>query len=320
MNIPLPWQQTLWNQLTQAYQNQTLTHAILLAGEAGRGQELFANALAKYVICHNQNSDQAHLFDIGNHPDFFHLKPAEDSSIITIDTIRELQDKLAKSSHAGIARVVIIEPAHALNSAASNALLKLLEEPNAKIFFILVSAQPTQLSKTLLSRCQKFSFNTIHFSDASLNWLIEQNLKPATAQYFLKLAEGAPLKALALSETESQQFRKEFLMDLHHLVLTEISAVSLAEKWAKKQELEVLLEWICRWLLDLARLHHQALNEAEVPPPYLAILKQWQKKLELSTLFKIVEKTYEIRRLSTEIKSLNVQNNLETVLSFFSLR
>jgi DNA polymerase-3 subunit delta' len=310
---PLPWQQPLWDQLVQAYEGKRLAHAILLTDPADFGQTDFAKAFAKYLLCHNQTSEQAHLFEIGNHPDFAHLKPIEDSTHIPIDAIRTLKNSLLKSGHAGGARVVILEPAHALNNAASNALLKLLEEPNEGVFFILVSGRPSQLSKTLLSRCQRFSFNAAH-SDISLNWLIQQNMKPASAAYFLKLAEGAPLTALQLSETDSQQFRKEFLMDLHNLILSAVSPITIAEKWAKKEKLEILLEWIGRWLVDLVRLHHHSLEETKVPAPYLAILRKWQEKLDLEKIFEVSEKITDIRRLSSEIKSLNAQNNLETIL------
>jgi DNA polymerase-3 subunit delta' len=309
-NIPFPWQTEHWNKLLARFRQGTLPHALLLAGEAGFGQSLFAKALARAVLC-DQDQAQLQLFDSENHPDFFHVQPEEESSVIKIDQIRALQTKLTQSKHSSQYSVVILEPAHALNAAASNALLKCLEEPNANTLLILVSSQTNILPATLRSRCQTMTF-TLKESKASLEWLRGKLTLPGSAEYFLKLAEGAPLKALALAEPEQQRVRKNFLIDVHALVMEQSAPTSIAEKWLKHDP-DDLLQLLANWLGDVVRLHHGALQPHTLPSRYYEILCHWQNKLAATALFTIIDSIYELRRSYARIEGLS-KNLVENCL------
>jgi DNA polymerase-3 subunit delta' len=78
----------------------------------------------------------------------------EASQQITIDQVRALDDFLHVGTHRHGARLVLLNPAEAMNRATANALLKSLEEPIASTLFILVSSEPNRLLPTIRSRCQ----------------------------------------------------------------------------------------------------------------------------------------------------------------------
>ena len=93
-------------------------------------------------------------------PNFFLVRPKEDKKNIEIDQIRELIGFCNKSSFNDKPRFVIIDDIEYLNLNSSNALLKILEEPNNGIYFILINNSSKILS-TIKSRCLTFniSFN-----------------------------------------------------------------------------------------------------------------------------------------------------------------
>jgi DNA polymerase-3 subunit delta' len=93
----------------------------------------------------------------GTHPDVVFVEPGDNGSI-RIDQVRDVIDRAAYRPFEGKRRVVIIEHADALVSAAQNALLKTLEEPAASSVFVLLTAIPDLLLPTVRSRCIRLAF------------------------------------------------------------------------------------------------------------------------------------------------------------------
>ena len=96
----------------------------------------------------------------GIHPDVLVLEPGDNGSI-KIEQVRDVVDRAAYRPFEGKRRVVIIDGADALVSAAQNALLKTLEEPPSLSAFILVTARPDVLLPTVLSRCPRLNFRAL---------------------------------------------------------------------------------------------------------------------------------------------------------------
>lgn len=206
------WQGRLWQQLADTRGRRH--HALLLRGKRGIGKLDFALQLSKSRLCETPDSqgfacDQCascNWFNLGNHPDYRMVAPEQDvaedeettpakkagkRSQISIAQVRELADFLELASHrSGGQRIVLIQPAEALNPAASNALLKMLEEPPASAMFILVTHQPQKLLPTILSRCHKLDMPVPSETEA-LTWLAHLGL--ADAKQALDYAGGAPL-------------------------------------------------------------------------------------------------------------------------------
>lgn len=143
-----------------------LAGAYLFTGPEGVGKGFSAAAFAKAVNCLNDNrihasdccdSCQSCLkIDNGRHPDV-HIIDPEDSEI-KIEFIRQLQHSINLKPYEARKKVFIINNAHNLNVASSNAFLKTLEESAGASLIILVTSKPSLLLKTIISRCRIIKF------------------------------------------------------------------------------------------------------------------------------------------------------------------
>ncbi len=95
-----------------------------------------------------------------NHPDLLWVQAQQAGHPIKIEQIRDLQQECMLSPKIGKAIHVFIEGADALNAFSANALLKLLEEPQSKVFFLLSAENSSLLPKTILSRCWQFEIQS----------------------------------------------------------------------------------------------------------------------------------------------------------------
>lgn len=249
---------------------ERLSHALLVRGMQGIGKRAFGLALAQGLLCEQVaeggaacgRCDACNWFQTGNHPDFRTLAPptegepaaeGEDapakaatkaSPWISIDQVRDLHDFIHVSSHRGGRKVILIEPAEALNGAAANALLKNLEEPPAQVHFILISHRPHRLMRTIISRCRQLGLQPPDH-DAALAWLRAQGVaEPAVA---LAQASGAPLLALALSEGGDLAGRGTFLSAIASL---DFDPLAVAEAF-RDLPLERFINWLQKWTGDI---------------------------------------------------------------------
>ncbi|MBR6573014.1 MAG: DNA polymerase III subunit delta' [Clostridia bacterium] len=142
-----------------------MPHAIIIEGEYGTGKKTLAKYLAKMAVCSGEGKPcdscrDCHLSDVGSHPDIEVVSVKDDKKTITVDQIRELKNTVYLSSHTADCRVFIIEKADTMNLNASNSLLKVLEEPPAKTYFILLTESKSSLLETIQSRCTLLSLFT----------------------------------------------------------------------------------------------------------------------------------------------------------------
>ncbi len=98
-----------------------------------------------------------------------------------------------ETAQQGGYRIIVIDPATAMNMNAANALLKTLEEPSPRVLFILISHQSVRLPATIVSRCQKITF-AIPETRVALEWLQASGAVAVDSlPLLLRLAHGAPL-------------------------------------------------------------------------------------------------------------------------------
>ncbi len=255
----LPWQETAWQQMQQLRKN--MPHALLFFGNPGIGKSLFAQQLAKALLCENIQADgyacdscpSCVWFAQDNHPDFRCIRPenlepeaADDASKeIKIDQIRALADFMNISTHRSGMRVVVLYPAETLNLASSNALLKTLEEPPPNTVFLVITHSLDKLLPTILSRCRKFALG-MPSRKTALEWLRSQKVQDA--ENWLAEQGGAPLTALHMAQLGK---REELDLWLQHLALPSLEgALKTAEK-LQKTPVSQLLAWLQRWLYDV---------------------------------------------------------------------
>ncbi|WP_417537953.1 DNA polymerase III subunit delta' [Marinomonas sp.] len=158
-------------------QTNSLSHALLITGADGVGQEELAHEMVKDLMC---ESDQAsacgychscQLMRADTHPDFRVLDG--EASTIKVDQVRLLVRQISQKPQVGHNKVVLITHAQAMNINAANAVLKALEEPAARTYFVLTSSQSTSLLPTIRSRCLLVNVPTPSL-DAVKTWLTQQ--------------------------------------------------------------------------------------------------------------------------------------------------
>jgi len=274
-----PWLEPLWRQVVQAEGRRA--HALLLSGAPGQGKRDFAEAYAARVLCQNPaDSGEAcgvcegcRLRLSGNHPDFIRVVPEAElpeeqqsggsktkpSTQIVVDQIRALRDKLSVTAHQDGTRVVLIDPAEAMNTNTANALLKLLEEPPPDTLFLLISSAPRRLLPTIRSRCQQWPFPRPQAENAEA-WLKEAAGEGYTP--LLALAGGMPLAAQRLVSKNADALRTRLVADL--LSMPPADPIMVAGEWdawlrAKASteagfDLPMLIDWTHRWVWDLSAL------------------------------------------------------------------
>lgn len=271
-----PWHAQAWQQLQVL--RERLPHAILFHGEAGTGKSGFIEAFAQSLLCENVQADgfacgscaSCGWFVQHNHPDYRRVRPEalEDdgaaegeegvddkkskaaktpSKDIKIEQIRQLADFMNISTHRQGLRVVVLYPAEALNTPASNALLKTLEEPPPGTVFLLASNGLDRLLPTILSRCRKFAL-PLPEHGAALAWLTAQGVDQRDADSWLREQGGAPLAALAQSEAGNRE-ELELLLGILARPSAE-AALKHADKLSK-MPLSTIVSWQQRWLYDL---------------------------------------------------------------------
>ncbi|AVP96669.1 DNA polymerase III subunit delta' [Ahniella affigens] len=237
-----PWLQEDWQRLLSRRAQGRLPHALLLAGPRGLGKRVFAEQVRAWLLCTAADQTDAacgqckacHLLRAGNHPDALTItfEPRDDGKLrteIIVDQIRALSARFAQTSQRGGWRVAIIEPAEAMNTAASNALLKTLEEPEASVMMILVSDQPMRLSATIRSRCQRIDVREPEPA-LSLQWLRAQGIAEKDAEPALQLADGNPGEALLLARPEQRQQINDVARDLQALAGS-AALMDVVQRW-----------------------------------------------------------------------------------------
>ncbi len=192
----------------------------------------------------------------GNHPDIIQIKPS--GPFIKIDQIRALLQTLSMKPYEAETRVVIISEAHCMNAAASNALLKILEEPPDRSMLVLIANQKSDLLPTIISRCQPVRFNRISNDIIATFIMKEYGFQPQAAEIISAMAHGSLSKAQMMVEQNWLHHRKWMLAEIQLLSLQPIARLlALAEKLSQEKEmLAERLEIIKIWFRDLIVNHY----------------------------------------------------------------
>ncbi len=193
--------------LRRQVEKGNVSHAYLFTGSRGTGKTTCAKILARAINCLNQSGGNpcgecencaAILKD--SLPDVMEIDAASNNGV---DYIRELRERIAFAPVKAKYKVYIIDEVHMLSAAASNALLKTLEEPPAHAVFILATTEINAILPTILSRCQRFDFHRIepHVIADRIKYVCDkENLKITddAASLIAALADGGMRDALSI--------------------------------------------------------------------------------------------------------------------------
>ena len=250
---------TEFQKFSNLFLNRKLPNKILLSGEKGIGKSTLAYHIVNYVLSDNED----YSYDIKNfainpenksfkliinksNPNFISIDINDDKKSIDINQIRDLIITLNKSSFNNKPRFVLIDNIEFLNINSVNALLKILEEPNNNIHFILINNNK-RILPTLKSRCLNFnirlsSIESFEVTNQILNDnfmnLINEDLinNYSTPGKILNLIDFANLNDIDLKEIKLKELIKKVIMEKKYKKDTSIKHLlySLIEIYFRK--------------------------------------------------------------------------------------
>ncbi len=305
-----PWQQSQWNLLQRSIIDDCVPHALLLNGQAGLGKKEFALQLTKALLCEKKSScdncKSCHLLSVGNHPDFYLIEATgEKIKAIKVDQVRELSEKTSKTPAISSRQVVLLQQVDLLNTAASNALLKTLEEPLGDVVLILVSDDHTILLPTILSRCQSVLFQTPEKKIVE-QWLREEKIELLDLSLRLHLAAGSPLLAIDDSMSAKITMRQTWLHLLMDLFKHKQTVVQISSQ---------VMSNTVEQLLSLYFVVSDVVRDDFIDGSYSRELQSIKQQMHLSQWFEFLEAIKSARGLMKQKIALNQQLVWESILN-----
>ena len=226
------------------WQNKSLHNSWLISGIKGIGKATLAFRLARFILSADEANRQKYtsldvspdssaykLIANNAHPDFKvlqrdytdtdrkkilkaikdgdrlspeELKELKKSAFIRVDDVRTVNEFLSRRSSGDGWRVVLIDSVDDMNSAAANAVLKILEEPPYKTLMLLISHNPNKLLPTIRSRCSKLELKPLQDAEvASLLRRYRPNLPEAQVKKITAIASGSIGKAINYADNDA---------------------------------------------------------------------------------------------------------------------
>ncbi len=336
-----PWNQHLWQQLT--LEPERSHHALLFTGGAGLGKRVFAEQLAAFVVADGNMRDER-LFNAGSHPDFYVVRPealvveqttspnaaalgepllmnlyaqrilpvhsGKPKKEISIDQIRMLAPMLSTFTHIAKHRVVIIDNADSMNTNASNALLKSLEEPPANTLFILVSDRAESLAPTIKSRCAKVPFQAPD-AQTTAAWLeSEAKMSAADIAAYAPMANNHPLMAVQLQAASYREVIKTLLQSVNGLWTNSMHISQTAQQWQAIGS-RTAVDMLHKLCADLISVQHTSDASGLFYPVQQPWTSKVSQKLDHSRLHRLFDEFANVKKLiSTTVDEALVLESL----------
>ncbi len=263
-----------FNNLINIYNSGKLPNKIIFSGKKGIGKSTFAFHLINYINSINEtdsynlqdlkiiNTNRSFKLQLQNiHPNIHYIGIKKGKKIIEIDEIRNLNSFVNRSSFNDGLKIVLIDDLEMLSPNASNALLKLIEEPNKNVQYILIYNNTKFVIDTIKSRCINFKF-----------YLKEEYYPDVINDYF---------KTNIYNELNSD-FKNIYLTPMN--LINVINLINDNKFNLEEVDIEKLLEIIVN-----NELYKTRINDISEFKLYLEIffLKKYKKSYSLSLLKKI---------------------------------
>ena len=221
--------------------HEGLFHAYILSGGNAAQRRALADYIAAAAVCSaggkepcnacaNCRKAGAHI-----HPDILRITRQEGKREIYVNQMREIKADTAVLPNEAARKVYIIEEADTMNSAAQNAMLKVLEEPPAYAVFLLLAENPRMLLGTVRSRCVELSLAPQEEKGEDASYAAGEE----DARLFLQAASSGDKMALLSFLFERERMEKEelksFALAVRRLVLAEIQAESAKSALSREE-------------------------------------------------------------------------------------
>lgn len=239
--------------LKSALRRASVTGSYLFVGQEAIGKYLTAINFAKAVNCLNLKDDACDVcasclkISKKGHADVHFIDPNE-AGAIKIEHIRNLKKEINLRSYEAKRKVFIINDAHSLTADASDALLKILEEPPLNSSIILVSSKPALLFKTIVSRCQTLKFYPLDRAELKETIKKGYRLSEELAHFLAYFSEGRIGLALRMKDADilkdKNRIIDEFILFNKPRFIEDLSLQN-------REEISRYLNMLAAWFRDM---------------------------------------------------------------------
>ena len=249
-NIKIYGMETFFMEIARLHNQKKMPNKILLSGKKGSGKSTLAYHLINYVLSENEefkynlenfsineNNKSYKLLQNNSHPNFYLIDLLTEKKSIDVGQIREMINYTNKSTFNNMARFILIDNIENLNKNSVNALLKIIEEPNENVFFILINNSEKILLPTLKSRCLTFKISLTFDDSLNIsNSILEKNVLEFV-NYDLISYYNSPGQIISLFN-----FAEEKLINLkEHTISSFINLIIENNYYKKNKPVKILL-------------------------------------------------------------------------------
>lgn len=286
--------------LLTAYRSGRIPHAWLIGGAQGIGKATLAYRMARFVLAHSDPAarsvqDADNLYVDQDHPVARQVANGSHGGLLTLErtanekgtmrtviTVDESRETIgffgSTAASVGGWRVCVVDTVDELNANASNALLKILEEPPARSLFLLLSHAPARVLATIQSRCRKLPLRPLATEDViqAAAEAAGLNRSDAALAEAADAAEGSVARALTLLGGQSLSLHQrtlELLNRLPQLDQRALHALGDALPLNDRVGLKAFVDTIDRWLTG----HLHAPDAGSNLPRLARLAEVWEK-------------------------------------------
>jgi len=234
-------------------------HAYLFTGPQGIGRRTLALRLAQALNCPQplapgepcRTCRTCTQIERMQHPDLAVVQAEQPGSTLKVDQVRELQRGLSLAPYEAAYRVALLLRFEEAHPSASNALLKTLEEPPARVVLLLTAQGAESLLPTVVSRCEVLRLRPLSVETLSQGLQERWGVPFEQALLLAHIAGGRPGFALHLYRNPELLEQRKHWLDEHHQLLrsNRVQRFDYAEKLAKDKDRlrNTLQTWLSLW-------------------------------------------------------------------------
>jgi DNA polymerase-3 subunit delta' len=264
INTKLYGMNDYFGEIINLYNKNKMPNKILLSGRKGTGKATLAYHIINYILSINEdfkyNSKELTintknksyiLLQKNSHPNFYLIDLIDEKKNIDIAQIRQMITYTNKSSFNDTPRFILIDNIENLNKNSVNSLLKIVEEPNDNIFFILIHNSEKKLLQTLKSRCLTFKiFFSFQESIDISNLLLDKNLFDVVNYDLINSYNTAGANVNLIN------FAKEKKIDLKKYSVIDFINLLIDNSYYKKNKFvkEIIINFIELHLLNIYKM------------------------------------------------------------------
>ena len=243
-----------------AIKTHKVSHAYILAGEAGMGRKSLANAFALTLLCEQGRIEpcmECHACRqvlSGSHPDLIYVGHEKPGSIGVDDIRKQINDTIMVRPYSSSYKIYIVDEAEKMTVQAQNALLKTIEEPPSYAVIILLTTNQEAFLPTILSRCIQLKLKPLRDSVVKSYLMEKMHIEEADADVYAAFARGNLGKAITIASSEEfKLLHQELLHLLKHIHDMDISELLDYIRKLKEDNLDIYecLDFMQMWYRDV---------------------------------------------------------------------